>query len=138
MRTSFSSIWRVTSSPGSAARGAAPISHFRTFAVLALVLGGLILTQSAAAQSRRYDGQVIQRVEYVGLRGLPAETMDYYLFGGRGAERGRLDLAELNRRIKTLWDRELIDDIKVEAEQVAGGVALVIEVAERPVLMSIN
>ena len=104
----------------------------------AFLWGTLAMPPSAAAQSRRFDGQVIQRVEYIGLRGLPAETMDYYLFGGRGEERGQLDLEELNRRIKTLWDRELIDDIQIEAEQVAGGVSLTINVVERPILMSIN
>jgi outer membrane protein insertion porin family len=103
--------------------------------VAACVAGG---SAPAAAQSGRFDGQEIREVEYVGLKALPAETLDYYLFGGPIEPGRRLDTADLDDRIKTLWDRELIDDVKVEAEPADGGVRLIVRVVERPVLLSVD
>ncbi len=92
----------------------------------------------ADAQSGRHDGQEIKQLEYVGLEGLPAETMNYYLFGGPLEAGRRLDIGELDGKIKTLWKRELIDDLKVEVEAVDGGVKLIIRVVERPILVSVD
>jgi outer membrane protein insertion porin family len=87
----------------------------------------------------RYDGQPILDVNYVGLDGLPAETLDHYLFSRRrGADYPALDVDDLDERIKTLWGRELIDDIDVEVEQDEGGVRLTIRIVERPMLLSID
>ena len=44
----------------------------------------------------------------------------------------------LNKNIKQLWDRNLVDDVQVESVPTAGGVRLVITVAERPILRSID
>ena len=119
-----------------------PTSNLRpSVLVLALVLA---LPSTAAAQAGRYDGQTIQQIEYRGISTLTEDTLEHYLFGpvrdpGRrdGAPR-RLDLAELNDRIKRLWDRQLIDDIAVSVEPVAGGVKLIVQVVERPILVSVD
>lgn len=103
-------------------------------ALVAVVLGA----SPAVAQVERYQGQPIREIEYEGLNALPPETLEHYLFGRGGGEERVLDLEELDQRIKVLWDRELIDDIDVEAESVMGGVKLIVRVAERPILMSID
>lgn len=103
---------------------------------IGLILIGL--PARTAGQAERFDGQAIQEIEYVGLQGLPEETLDYYLFGGPVEAGTRLDVGELNRRIKTLWDRELVDHIEIQAEPVDGGVKLIIRIVERPVLISVD
>jgi outer membrane protein insertion porin family len=106
-------------------------------ALMAWLIASFALA-SAGAQALRYDGQVIQEIEYRGLQGLPSDTMEHYLFGRPTEEPRRLDIEELNRQIKRLWDRELIDDIQIEVEPVDGGVKLVIQAVERPILVSID
>ncbi len=105
-------------------------------AVLGTVLY-LALALTAEAQSSRYEGQQIVGVEYVGLQALPAETLSFYLFDVQAAAGRRLDLDELNDRVKFLWERELVDDVDIETESVDGGVKLIIRVVERPMLVSI-
>jgi outer membrane protein insertion porin family len=104
----------------------------------ALVVLGSGAASPAAAQGGRYDGQPIQQVEYRGLVTLTEDTLDHYLFGRPGDEVRRLDVAELDQRIQKLWDRELIDDIEVSAEPVAGGVRLIVQLVERPILTSVD
>jgi outer membrane protein insertion porin family len=99
----------------------------------------LVLPGAAGAQPARYDGQPIQGIEFRGLVTLTEDTMEHYLFGRAGDDGvRRLDLAELDERIKKLWDRQLIDDIQVDAEPVADGVKLIVQVVERPILVSID
>ncbi len=92
-----------------------------------------------AEQDPRAPGAVIQEIQVTGLRALPEETLLYYL----GLEVGAaLDEAALDANVEGLWRRELIDDIVIRSEPVAGpegsGVKLIIEVEERPVLRSID
>ncbi len=103
---------------------------------LALALAGAPATM---AQAGRYDGQTIQQIEYQGVSTLPEDPLEHYLFGRqREGETRKLDLSELNDRIRRLWDRQLIDDIQVAVEPVAGGVKLIVRVAERPILVSVD
>ncbi|MCZ7650967.1 MAG: outer membrane protein assembly factor BamA [Thermoanaerobaculia bacterium] len=84
----------------------------------------------AAAEQRP-----IVAIEFEGLRALPPETLKYYL----GLTEGRpFDEEALDRSIKLLWERRLIDDISVRAEEEAAGVRLVIRVVERPTLRSLD
>lgn len=105
---------------------------------LSMALLGAALAAASWGQALRYDGQVIQEIEYRGLEGLPPDTMEHYLFGRPTGEKRRLDVEELNKNVKKLWDRELIDDIKIEVEPVEGGVKLIIQTVERPILVSID
>ncbi len=80
-------------------------------------------------------GQRIQAIEFEGLRALAAETVEFYL----GIERGAVyEPFSLNQNLRRLWERELIDDIEVEAIGVQDGVKLVVRVTERPLLRSIE
>ena len=90
----------------------------------------------AAAQLTAAAGQPIEAIEFRGLATLSEETMLFYL----GLEPGRpLDPGALNAAIKQLWSRGLIDDIQVETQPgSSGGVRLLITVAERPILRSID
>jgi len=86
------------------------------------------------------DKRIVQAVEFHGTQALSEETLLFYL----GIQIGKpLDEALLNRKIRELWDRALVDDIKVDAEPVAGtggqaGVKLTITVKERPILRSVS
>lgn len=107
-------------------------------AAAALVLAVLLLPAVALAQvPAQFDGLPIRKIEYVGIETLSEETLAHYLFGPERGER-RLDLADLDQRIKTMWKRELIDDLQVEARPDGGGVSLTIRVVERPVLVSVE
>ncbi len=85
------------------------------------------------------QGRTIESIEFRGLQSLTEETLLYYL----GLEPGQtLDPAGLNRNLKELWDRSLVDDIQVDAQPAGtgstAGVKLTITVQERPVLRSIE
>src|SRR4051794_23787114 len=58
------------------------------------------------------NGRTIEAIEFRGDKALSEETLRYYL----GIEPGQpLDEEALNRNIKKLWDRNLVDDIQVES-----------------------
>ncbi len=79
--------------------------------------------------------EVVRAIEFRGLQSLAEETLRFYL----GLEEGRpLDEAELNRNLHALWDRRLVDDVRIEKEAVADGVKLIVTVVERPILRSID
>lgn len=107
-----------------------------TWAVaLAALVSLLGPARPAAAQAVDPAGQPITEIEVTGLLNLPEETLLYYL----DLEPGRiLDLDSLNARIKNLWDRQLVEDVRVRYETAPGGVKLFIEVEERPILRSID
>lgn len=98
--------------------------------LLAVALAG-----AAAAQVPELAGQPITVVEFEGLRTLSEETLRYYL----GLTVGEpFDPVRLDDNIHALWDRDLVDDISVEAAPAAGGVHLTLRIVERPVLRSIE
>jgi outer membrane protein insertion porin family len=79
--------------------------------------------------------EVVREIEFRGLRGLAEETLRFYL----GLEVGAaLDEAALDRNLRELWERRLIDDIRVEKQAVENGVRLVVTLVERPILRSID
>ena len=85
--------------------------------------------------AQELDGSTIVSIEFQGLATLTPDTVEFYLGIERG---GRLDWARLDSAIRELWDRQLIDDITVEASPVEGGAALVISLVERPILVGID
>ncbi len=103
-------------------------------AVLTAVL--VVATPLASlAQALPLNGRPISAVEFEGLKLLSEETLLFYL----GLEVGqKLDERELNRRIKELWSRDLLDDIEVDGASDGAGVKLTIRIAERPVLRSVE
>ncbi len=107
-------------------------------AAVAALLALAGLAAPAAAQesdTARFEGQPVTAVEVHGLHNLSQETLLYYLDLAPGQE---LHSAALNARIKNLWERELIDDITVRYEPAEGGVKVVIDVKERPILRSVD
>ncbi len=81
------------------------------------------------------NGRTIEAIEFKGAKSLSEETLRYYLGLATGQP---LDEPALNRSIKKLWERNLVDDIQVETVPTANGVRLVITVVERPILRSID
>ena len=87
------------------------------------------------AAAQELDGLPIRSVEYRGLVSLAEDSVNFYLGVELG---GTYDAAALNDSVHELWNRNLIEDISVEAERSADGVALVITIVERPTLRSIE
>ena len=103
-------------------------------AVLAPPASAQPMAPSAAPGS--FDGRTVSSIEVRGLRQLSPETILFYL----GLEEGQsLDTTTLNENLKSLWSRQLVDDIAIEAfTEGADGVRLVVSVDERPLLQSIE
>jgi outer membrane protein insertion porin family len=111
--------------------------------LLPLVLSGGIPARAQDPQAQEpqaqapqaVNGLTIESIEFKGLKALSDDTLRYYL----GLEPGQpLDEEALNRNIKQLWDRNLVDDVAVESVPTPAGVRLVITVSERPTLRSIE
>ena len=102
---------------------------------IASLLMSLLLPAASAAQQVTLEGQEIVAVEYRGLETLIEESMSYYLDIEVGT---RYDPGHVNARIKEFWDRDLIDDVAVEAVPEGQGVKLLVTVVERPTLISID
>ena len=91
--------------------------------------------QGVQESADAFIGQAIVEVEYRGVVTLAEESMSFYL----DIEPGRpFDPERLNAKIREFWDRDLIDDIRVDAEAASGGVRLIITIVERPELLSID
>ncbi len=101
--------------------------------LFACALIAALAAQPLAAQE--LDGATIVSIEHQGLVTLTSDTVEFYLGLQRG---GRLDWERLDSAMRELWDRQLIDDITVEAEPVEGGAALKITLVERPILVGIE
>jgi outer membrane protein insertion porin family len=86
-------------------------------------------------QQQGTNGRTIEAIEFKGLKALSEETLRFYLGLAPGQP---LDEDALNKNIKKLWERNLVDDVQVESVPTAAGVRLVVTVAERPVLRSID
>ncbi len=99
-----------------------------------LALFALLLTEPAAA-SREYAGRRITGVEIRGNVTLTERDLLFYMEIEIG---GIYDPRLLNERMKEIWDRDLIDDIRVEVEPTEDGVDLLIVLEERPLLLSID
>ncbi len=85
--------------------------------------------------AQELNGAAVVSIDFEGLATLTPDTVEFYL----GLERGeRLDWRRLDEAIRELWERRLIDDIKIEATAVEGGAALKIILVERPILVGIE
>jgi len=106
----------------------------RATAALALAWT-LAIPVAVGAQGAATPEKKIVAITFEGLRAIPEDTLKYYL----GVHEGRpLDEAALDRAIHALWQRKLIDDLKVSSEPVEGGVKLHVTVVERATLKSIT
>ena len=103
------------------------------FAVLLTLLLTAVGNDLHAADS--FAGQRIVELEFIGLQGLPRESLEFYLGIKPGAT---YDPRILNQKIHELWRRQLIEDIRIDVEPDAAGVRLRVEVRERPTLRSVD
>ena len=115
------------------------LSHLLILTTLQLSTGALVAplwAQAEAATETSFDGETIRSITFSGNRALPEDTLLYYLDLEQGEPFSRI---RLDRNIHRLWERELIDDLTVEALAAeGGGVDLVIRVVERPLVRSIE
>ncbi len=100
-----------------------------------LLAAALLVATPVLGQSRDLAGREIKTVSVEGNVTLTEEDLLYYL----GLEPGsKYDPAQLNDRLKELWDRDLIDDVQIDAEPLEDGVAIKVTIEERPTLVSID
>ncbi len=77
----------------------------------------------------------IADVKWIGNNTLSHDTLEYYLGIKKGSE---LDWETLNKGIHNLWDKGLIDDIKIKViNENERDVELEVYVKERPILLSL-
>ncbi len=94
----------------------------------------------AGAEAASFEGKPVVGIEFVGNKTLAQDTLEYYL----GIKPGQpFSRAQLDSNIQRLWDRDLIDDISVEALPATGannspGVRLVVSLKERPRISSVE
>jgi outer membrane protein insertion porin family len=104
-------------------------------ATLVLPLAAPLEAQSAAA----FDGRTITGIEFIGNETLAEDTLLYYLDLEIG---GTFSRSRLDANIKRLWERELVDDVVVEAlaaeSPAQDGVRLVIRIEERPQVRAVE
>lgn len=77
----------------------------------------------------------VESIEIQGLKSLSEETLLHYLGLAPGQP---LDEEALDRNLKELWDRGLVDDVEIESFPTPAGVRLRITIAECPLLRSID
>jgi len=79
-------------------------------------------------------GRKLVELVVEGAESLTEETVLFHL----GLETGAFfEPIELDRRMRELWKRGLLEDLTVDGEAVGGGVRLVIRIVERPVVSSL-
>lgn len=101
----------------------------------AFALALLLAPALVAAEAEELAGKPIAAIEFQGLRTLSEETLLYYL----GLEVGaNFDPVALDKNLKALWERHLLDDISVEASPTPAGVHVLLKIVERPVLRSVE
>jgi outer membrane protein insertion porin family len=102
--------------------------------LLLLVVAGWLFSVSPAA-SQIGAGETLLEVHFEGLQTLTPETLQFYL----GLTEGEpFDIELFNNKVHDLWDRQLIDDLKVSAQQGDAGLILTVTVTERPTLRSVE
>lgn len=96
---------------------------------------GAVFLLAVPAAGQLLVGRPIVSVEYAGVETLSEDSLNYYL----DIEAGKpWDPGRVNERIKDLWERKLIDDISIAAEEQGEGVLVRVTVAERPLLVSLE
>jgi outer membrane protein insertion porin family len=95
----------------------------------------LCVLAGPALRAQELNGSEIVSIEFEGLATLTSDTVEFYLGLTQGE---RLDWRRLDEAVRELWDRQLIEDITIEANPVEGGAALKITLVERPVLVGIE
>lgn len=80
-------------------------------------------------------GVIIEKIEVIGNHRL---TTDAFIFASGLKVGDRYDPENLKKAFKKLWEKDLFDDLKVEAEAGATGKVVVFHVKERPILVSVD
>jgi outer membrane protein insertion porin family len=96
------------------------------------VLGSVLVLALAAGMARAAEPTkpVVAEVKVIGGQTISAETVEYYL---GVAEGDAFDPAVVAANFHRFWDSGLVEDVKVETEDVEGGkVRVVVTVVERP------
>ena len=94
----------------------------------------MLLCLAAALPLAAQDAPLVTAIDVVGANRISRETILFYL----GVHEGdALDLEKLRANTRKLIDANLTADLQIRAEETDGGVRLVVEVAERPLLKTL-
>jgi len=80
-------------------------------------------------------GQVIQRIEVEGTRGIEEETIRSFIGSKVGQELSREQVSE---DIQAIFASGFVTDVRVEEEEVPGGLALTYIIAEKPLIQEVS
>ena len=80
-------------------------------------------------------GQVVRQIEVRGLRGLEEETIRSYIHSPVGQELSR---EQVNKDIQAIFASGFVSDVRVESEPVEGGVRLIYEISEKPLIQEVK
>ncbi len=101
---------------------------------IGLICAACWVVGPAGAQGS-FDGKTITTVTVEGLKLLNEEAVQFYLEIAPGET---LNQQRLDQQVRELWDRNLVDDLAVEAFADGDGVRLVVRLTERPILRSVE
>ena len=116
-------------------RQALSISKLKGRITAALGLCCLLGLVSEGSDAQSFAGETIEEVRIEGSQTLTEETVLFYLGIEIG---GPFNPRAINSRVHDLWNRQMIDDIRIDVEPVTDGVRLIIILKERPILRSIE
>ncbi|HUK13445.1 MAG TPA: POTRA domain-containing protein, partial [Thermoanaerobaculaceae bacterium] len=90
----------------------------------------LLLVTMVAGAATEPAGPVVAEVKVVGGTTITADTVEYYLGVSKGDP---YDADAIAKNFRRFWDSGLVEDLKVEAEDIAPGkVRVIVTVKERP------
>jgi len=90
----------------------------------------LLLAAMTAGAATEPAGPVVAEVKVVGGTTITADTVEYYLGVSKGDP---YDADAIAKNFRRFWDSGLVEDLKVEAEDIAPGkVRVIVTVKERP------
>jgi outer membrane protein insertion porin family len=103
----------------------------RTVAACLLVLSTLVAVPAAVAES---PTPLVEEIKVVGAKTITEDTVEYYLGIAKGDP---YDPAVIAKNFHRFWDSGLVEDLKVESEEIAPGkIRLIVTVRERPKVTS--
>jgi outer membrane protein insertion porin family len=102
---------------------------------LALFLALLLALPAGIRASAVQNPQTIDRIDIIGNRRIPADTVKSHVFTRAGDV---YDEAALQRDLRSIWNTGYFDDVRIEREQSPKGWIINIYVREKPTIRTIE
>src|SRR6185312_10044319 len=109
--------------------------HVARIGPLALILGFCLCALLPQIAYATQSGQIIERIEVIGNRRIPTETVKSRIYTRPGDV---YDEAALERDLRSIWNSGYFEDVRMEREQSAKGWVINIYVREKPTIRAIE